>query len=83
MVLIESIYSCVYVLYSIRFLVIEMLLWEYVQGGWTEFAVESRQVLSRFAVFLHQDGKFFDTLFHLDELLEVSVNLRIIETIQF
>lgn len=41
MVLVESVYSCVYVLYPIRFLVIEVLLREYVQGGWTEFAIES------------------------------------------
>ena len=53
MVLIESVYPCVYILYPIRFLVIEMLLWEYIQGGWTEFAIESRQILCRFAMLLH------------------------------
>ena len=56
MVLVESVYSRVYVLNPIRFLVIEMLLWEYVQGGWTEFAIESCQILCRFAVLLHQDS---------------------------
>ena len=56
MVLVESVYPRVYVLYPIRFLVIEMLLWEYVQGGWTEFAIESCQILCRFAVLLHQDS---------------------------
>ena len=56
MILVESVYSRVYVLYSIRLLVIEMLLWEYVQGGWTEFAIESRQILCRFAMLLHQDS---------------------------
>ena len=56
MILVESVYSRVYILYPIRFLVIEVLLWEYVQGCWTEFAIESCQILCRFAVFLHQDS---------------------------
>ena len=56
MVLIKSVYSCVYVFYSIRFLVIEMLLWEYVQSSWAEFTVESRQILCSFAMLFHQDS---------------------------
>ena len=55
MVLVESVYSSVYVLYPVRFLVIEMLLWEYVQGSGAEFTIECRQILCRFSMLLHQN----------------------------
>ena len=83
MILIECIHSRVHIFDSVGFLMVEMLCREYIQSSGTKLAVESSQILCRFTVLFHQECEFFDTLFHLKELLEVSIDLRIVKAIQF